>query len=316
MSLPKNVTRYIKGLMCVFENATCSILSEINNCSHDSLTRVLHGQKVCWQILLTQFIRRTFGKLQDGWLIIDDTIIPKKFARKIESVGWLFDTKIGKNILGINLVLLVWSNGKITLPLAIRVYQKDSGKSKVDLAIELLTWAKKQKIKPKFVAFDSWYPSKELLWKIKEFRWKFVTQFKSNRKLNGIPLKEIQRNPYWMMIGKISCGIRVIIVRNGKKYYATNDLSMSKKELLDAYLGRWKVEMVFRMLHSKLGLNDCQMRKFNSQLAHFYLCLFAYVALERESYDSRRSIYRIKRNCSFRFEQADNILTKLIFQSA
>ena len=120
MSLPKNAISYIKGLMCVFENATCVSLSEISNNSHDSLTRVLSGKKRCWQTLLNGFILRTFGKLQDGYLMIDDTIISKQFARKIENVAWLYDSKVGRSILGLNLVLIAWSNGKVTIPLALK----------------------------------------------------------------------------------------------------------------------------------------------------------------------------------------------------
>lgn len=316
MPLPTNVIRYIKGLLCVAEPATCLAISEISHCSHDSLTRVLNGKKFCWQTLLQNFLLRTFGKLQDGWLIIDDTTISKQFAKRLESLTWVFDTKIGQSILGINLVALVWSNGTITLPLAIRVYQKDSGKTKIDLAIELLSYARKLGIRPKFVAFDSWYAAKELFWKIKEYNWKFVTQLKSNRKLEGIPLKEIQRNPYWMMAGKIAGGLKVIVVRHGKKYFASNDLSLSKKELLADYRKRWKIETVFRLLHSKLGLDKCQARKLSAQTAHYHLCLLAYAALEREKFIQGRTAYRIKRDCSFNFQYADNLVNMLFFQGA
>lgn len=316
MSLPKNVINYIKGLICVFENATCLSLAKINRCSHDSLTRVLKGKKFCWQILLQNFILRTFGRLQDGFLIIDDTTIQKPFAKCIENLAWVFDSQIHRSILGINLVLLVWSNGKITLPLAIRVYQKKNGKTKIDLAIELIREAKRLKIRPKFVAFDSWYAAAELLKVIDNFGWKFVTQLKSNRLLDGIPLKEIQRNPYWMMEGKIAGGLKVIVVRNGKKYYASNNLTLTKKELLEFYKQRWNIETVFKMLHFKLGLDECQARKLDAQIAHYHLCLLAYAALERERFIQNQTIYAIKSDCSFNFQYADNIVNMLFFQGA
>lgn len=44
MLLPKNAISYVKGLVCVFENAACVSLPEISNNSHDSLTRVLNGK--------------------------------------------------------------------------------------------------------------------------------------------------------------------------------------------------------------------------------------------------------------------------------
>ena len=302
--------------MCVFENATCVALSEISANSHDSLARVLNGKKFCWQTLLQNFILRTFGKLQGGYLLIDDTVISKQFARSIENIAWLYDSKIGKCILGLNIVLIAWSNGDITLPLAMRVYQKKSGKTKIDLAVELIEHAKRLGIKPKYLTFDSWYAAQKIFKALTLCEWKFVTQLKSNRKLNGIPLKEIQRNPYCMTQGEISGGIKVVVVRNGKKYFASNDLEVSKKELLLAYKGRWNIETIFRMLHHKLGLDECQMRKLNSQNAHFHLCLMAYAALEQERFIRKTTIYQIKRNCSFNFQYADNILFKLLFQCA
>lgn len=316
LTLPKNAISYIRGLMSVFENATCMSLSEISKCSHDSLTRVLNGKKFCWQILLQNFLLRARGKLQGGYLIIDDTIISKVFSKRIENLAWVFDSKINRSILGLDLVLIAWSNGKLTIPLAITVYQKSNGKSRIDLACELIRYAKKIGIKPKYVTFDSWYSALQVFQTIKECKWKFVTQLKSNRLFKGVPLREVQRNPYWIMEGKIMGGLKVIVVRHGKKYFATNDLSSSKKEILSRYRGRWEIETVFRALHSKLGLDKCQARKLSAQVAHFHLCLMAYTALEVEGFIQNQTFYQMKRSCSFDSENADIILNKIFFQSA
>lgn len=97
LSLPKNAINYIKGLCCVFENANCVSLAYIAKCSHDNLTRVLKGEKLSWQTLLESFILRTFEKLQDGWLIIDDTAIAKQFAKKIENIAWILTVRLVKS---------------------------------------------------------------------------------------------------------------------------------------------------------------------------------------------------------------------------
>ncbi len=316
LSLPKNVISYIKGLCCVFENANCVSLAYIVKCSHDNLTRVLKGEKLSWQTLLESFILRTFGRLQDGWLIIDDTVIAKQFAKKIENLAWIFDSKIGKSILGLNLILIAWSNGKITIPFAFKVYQKKNGKSKVDLACELIHYAKKLRIKPKYVVFDSWYGASQIFQEIKKCHWKFVTRLKGNRILNGVPLKEIARNPYWIIEGKLNGGFKVIVVRHGAKYFASSDLALSKEEILTAYKSRWAIETIFKALHSKLGLDECQARKLEAQTAHFHLCMMAYLVLEKESFIQKTTFYQVKRNCSFNFNYADNLLNTLFFQGA
>jgi transposase len=259
---------------------------------------------------------RILGKLTGGWLIIDDAVISKTFAKKIESLAWVFDSKIGRSIVGMDIVAIIWSNGKINIPLGIRIYKPKSGKKKIDLAIDLLELAKKLKIRPLYVAFDSWYASEKLMKKIRGYSWHFVTRMKPNRKLEGIPLREIQRNPYWMMEGKISGGLKVVVVRHGKKYFSASNLKLSKQELLAQYKSRWEIETVFRMLHSKLGIDQRESRKLIAQSAHFHLCLMAYAILANEKYLTGQSIYQLKRQCSFNFKIADNILSKLNFQSA
>jgi len=316
MLLPKNVIAYIKGLMCVFENANCVSLGQASFSSHDSLTRILNNEKLSWQTLLNNFIMRIFGKLSDGWLIIDDTVISKIFSKKIENLAWVYDSKIGKSIIGLNFVALIWSNGKINVPIGIRIYRPKLEKKKIDLAIELLELAKRLKIRPLYVTFDTWYASDKFMKIIRSYKWHFVTRLKPNRKFNGVQLRDVQRHPYWIIEGKLSGGQKVIVVRHGKKYFAASNLKLSKQELLAQYKSRWEIETVFRMLHSKLGVDQCESRKLISQNAHFHLCLMAYAILKNEQYITSKSIYQIKRNCSFDFKTADNILSKLNFQSA
>lgn len=316
LSLPKNAVLYIKGLICCFENANCSSLARIVQCSHDSLTRILNERKLAWQILLTSFALRIFGKLQGGYLIIDDTVINKQFAKKIENLSWVFSSKLGKAIPGLNIVALVWSDGKTTIPLAIRVYQKSSGKTKIDLALELLEFARRLDLTPNYVTFDCWYAADKILKKIEEFSWFFITQIKKNRKIDGIQVKKKFPNPYWITQGSLSGDIKVSIVRHGKKYFITNNLSLNKEEIRTLYKGRWLVETIFRMLHHKLGIDQCQAISFNAQTSHFYLCLLSFLVLEKERLITKQTIYKLKQKCSYGFQYADYIVNTLSFQGA
>lgn len=316
MNLSKGVLNYLKGLLCVFENANCVSLAKISECSHDSLSRILNTQDLRWQILHTNFVLRTFEKLQGGYLIIDDTVISKSFAKKIENLSWVYDSEIKRCVLGLNIVTIAWSDGKITLPLAIRIYQKESKKTKIDLAIELLEYAKSLKIKADYVTFDSWYAADKLFQKINECKWIFITRLKKNRKLDKVPLNKTYQNPYWIKQGKLTSGLKVSVVRHGRKYFATNSLSLSKQEIIALYRGRWLVETIFRMLHSKLGIDECESRSLQSQSAHFHLCLMAYTVLEKEKFIVKKTIYQIKRECSFNFKKADYLLNSICFQGA
>jgi hypothetical protein len=71
-------------------------------------------------------------------------------------------------VYGVSVVLLVWTDGHSRIPLGYRVWKK-GGPSKFELALEVLSYARNRlKCKPQFVLFDSWYPSKALLTRIRD----------------------------------------------------------------------------------------------------------------------------------------------------
>lgn len=317
--MPTKIVSYIKGLLSVSEDATCTAMARVLNeeSSHDNLSRILKDKKLEWQILLSSFLLRIFGKLRDGFLIIDDTVIDKSFAKVIENISWMFCSKKNKSVLGLNIVVLVWSNGIITIPLAFKIWKKDSKKSKYDLALELLSYAKNfLKLKPKYVVFDSWYAAKKILKRLQGYKWKFVCQIKKNRKFNGVQLKLYKKYPYWMEQGTIDGSFKVLIVRNGKKYFATNDLALSKKEILDRYKTRWTIETMFRMLHDKLGFGECQARSLQAQTAHIHLCLMSFMLLEKEKQETGKTWYQLRREYRFHPKNVDYLFSKLNSQRA
>jgi hypothetical protein len=93
-----------------------------------------------------------------------------------------------------SVVLLVWTDRRIRLPIAFRVW-KQGGPSKFDLALEVLSYARNRiKCKPQFVLFDSGYPSKRLLKRIRDYGWYFVCQLKRNRCFERVPLHRYRAN--------------------------------------------------------------------------------------------------------------------------
>ena len=67
-----------------------------------------------------------------------------------------------------HITLLLWSNGYIAIPLALRVYQKSDTKkdqvTAVDLAMELLKYAKNTlQLRPEYVLMDGFYTADKML---------------------------------------------------------------------------------------------------------------------------------------------------------
>ena len=108
-----------------------------------------------------------------------------------------------------SVVLLVWTDGHVRIPLAFRVWQK-GGASKDDLALELLSYARNRlKGKPHFVLFDSWYPSKKLLKRLRDYGWYFVC---SSRSIG------VLRDALWCAISSNPPGRRQALCREASKY--------------------------------------------------------------------------------------------------
>lgn len=317
--MPTRIFTYIKGLLTVSELATCTAMARVlrDESSHDTLSRILKDQRLEWQTLLSSLLLRICGKLRGGFFIIDDTVIDKSFAKVIENLSWIFCSKKRSSVLGLNIVVLAWSNSTITLPLAFKIWKKDSKKSKYDLALELLSYARNfLHLKPRYVAFDSWYASKKILKRIQKYEWTFVTRLKKNRKFNGVQLQRYKKHPYWIGHGTIDGNYTVLIVRHGKKYYATNDLELSKKEICHRYYTRWNIETMFRMLYDKLGLQECQARSLIAQTAHIHLCLMSFILLEKEKQETGKTWYQLRRDYRFHPQKVDCLLSKLNFQCA
>src|SRR5918911_1345519 len=270
--MPEPLWIYLMALLYFTNITTCLAMSDaFDSASHDQLTRMLQGT---WSghTLLNLALRLLFT-VAGGYLILDDTVVEKPYARLLGEAAWVWSSKQRKVVFGVSVVLLVWTDGQVRIPLAFRLWHK-GGPSKFALALELLSYARNRlRCKPQFVLFDSWYPSKPLLKRIRDYGWYFVCQLKKNRRFNGRPLRAYRRHPYWAEIGWLSGGLKVLVVRHGKKYYATNRLMLPAAEVRRLYRIRSQIEEVIRVCKDQLGLTGCQARSERAQLHHVTCCV-------------------------------------------
>jgi hypothetical protein len=297
--MPELLWLYLTALLYYRTSVSCVALAEaLETVSHDRLTRLLQAD---WsgQTLLELAIRTLFV-WQRGYLIIDDTVLAKPFATAIEGLAWVFSSQEHKPVYGLSLVLLVWTNGALRIPLGLRLWRK-GGPSKHELALDLLSYARNRlRCRPDYVLFDAWYPSRRLLKRIRDYRWYFVCRLKKNRRFNGHALRHHRRHPYWAECGWLTGGLKVLVVRYGAKYYATNRLTLPVAEVRRLYGIRAQIEEVIRVCQDQLGLSGCQVRSARAQLHHLSCCLAAFCVLERERHDRHLSVYKLKRLLSFK----------------
>ena len=142
---------------------------------------------------LEKYITKLNIDWAQGWLMIDDTVIEKPFAKNIECSYWQYSSKNADFITGISLTVLLWSDGKQNIPIQFMLYEKDleekAIKTKNEFALESLQYALKLGIRPYKVCFDSKYSSSKLLNWLDNNNLTYYSQLASNRSFNGQQLK-------------------------------------------------------------------------------------------------------------------------------
>jgi hypothetical protein len=231
-----------------------------------------------------------------GWLIIDDTVVAKPFSQKLEALSRHWSSSDGCYLTGINCVLLIWTDGDTRVPVAIRIYEKSSGRSKLDLAAEMLQQVHRR-LKPhvSYVLFDSWYAATALLKHIRRLGWQWVTRLKSNRQVNGTRVDTFFRYRYGHAIVHLSHGEQALVVKHESAFLASSDCSLTRQQLRSLYKQRQWIEELFKILKSHLSFESCSARSLTAHRAHLHLCLLAFSRLEAERLrHGIETIYRLR----------------------
>jgi hypothetical protein len=119
----------VAGLCVLSKKPTArSIAATLGVVSHDALTRML--LHACWNTtllmdaLLTQAMVLTTGTTLPSFLILDDVVIPKPFARWIAAAYWDWDHAAGRKVFCHRIVVVVWTNGVLVIPIAFALWHK------------------------------------------------------------------------------------------------------------------------------------------------------------------------------------------------
>ena len=192
--MPELLWLYLTAVLYDRTSASCVALAEaLETISHDRLTRLLQGDWSGQRLL--ELALRTLCVWERGYLIIDDTVIPKPFAAAIAGLAWVFSSRDRTPVYGLCRVLLVWTEGTLRIPLGMRLWRK-GGPSKYELALAWLSHARNRlRCPPDFVLFDAWYPSRALLKRIRDYGWYFVCRLTKNRRFHGHALRLHRRHP-------------------------------------------------------------------------------------------------------------------------
>jgi putative transposase len=285
---------YLMSLLYRNTRTSCVSLAQLSvHRSHDTLRRVLY-QKVPWSRRLWEcFTQRLVHT--DGYLIIDDTSW-ERFTRVAEAVSWVWSSSVGKPVWGMQVVLLLWTDGKWKVPLGIRIWHK-GGPSKVELAIGLLRQARRRGLQPAYVLCDSWYAAAQILNLLDAWGWRYVMRLKSNRKFGEHSLRTTWPHRYGHARGELR-GVEhpVLVVKDGRRYWGTNETTLTPREVKACYSHRQQIEETFRLLKQELGWGRCSCQKQQAQWAHLHLGLYALILTQQTAFAHNTTIYACRQS--------------------
>lgn len=288
---------YIIALINHIGKASAASLSRtLEKYSHDFFTDILkrdwEGEK-----LLRYSIQR-IHPLTAGWLVIDDTWLPKCFSAISEFVSKVYSGKHKRPMWGMSVVMLLWTDGKWRIPLDIRVWLR-GGKTKPELALEMLSTVRnKLRWKPRWVCFDCGYAAASIMKRIHAYGWVFICGVPKSRRIDGVALSHFKHQGYWNGCGEAWYGQKLKFIRVKDRFYACNRLLWNRKTILGAYSGRVIIEEVFRILKQTGGWIGCQSQNYADYQRHLYLCLVHFLVLEatRIQEFNGKTIYQIRQN--------------------
>ena len=307
--------QYVEFLVSTPANYTCSYLANhLEGVSHDTVTDFLQKSRFTARNLwgLAQYM---IDDSEISYLIIDDSVQEKRYAKAIELVKRQYSGNAHGIVKGINVVNLVHVsklNGE-SHPIDYRIYAPEhDGLTKNDHFREMLEHAFFDKeIKAKKIVFDAWYASKENLKYIHRKQRFFVTTLKSNRlvslsKDTGyqhldtiVWTQETLHTGILVKLKEVPFQVRLfkIVATNGDiDWVITNDLdSYLNSQIIQQEHGvGWKIEELHRELKQLTGIEKCQCQQARSQRNHIACCYHAWLSLKAKARELKITLYQAR----------------------
>ena len=284
--------------------------------SHDMINRYLAGDcippRLVWENVTPYLVQ-----VEEGYVIFDDTVLDKQYARSIELVRRQYSGNAHGVINGIGVVTCVYVNPNLDRFWIIdyRIYDPEGdGKTKLDHAKEMLSLVVYQKhLLFQAVLMDSWYATKTLMLHIEGLGKTYYCPLKTNRRVddsNGAePFQRID-NLVWTQT-ELNAGKRIKIrgfPKNHKvklfrvasstgrtDYVVTNDLAQNDTSVVQqACNWRWKIEPFHREAKQLTGLERCQCRLARIVRNHIGCTLLVWIRLQAIAYQTGQTIYQVK----------------------
>jgi hypothetical protein len=219
------------------------------------------------------------AKAHPGYLVIDDTKNPKygllHLAKKLKILS------NGATRTGYEVLLLLWVvPGMGRFPLGFALSHKGTH-SPAELALQGMGILRNRyDLRPKAILADGAFSTDATLKRLTDYGWTLVMRGRNNRSVSGSAVKRLIPRGYGETEGFLKNGVKLKIVRDRKHFIFCNRMMLERQAIQALYRLRWKIEEVFRVLKSGIGLGGCQQHSMRAQGIFVSACLLLFSCLE------------------------------------
>ena len=283
--------------------------------SHDKINRYLAGDRLrprhVWEA-----VKPHLEPTPEGYVVFDDTVIDKRYAKKIALAKKQYSGNARGTINGIGIVSCVYVNPVLDRFWLIdyRIYDLQSdGKTKLDHVQDMLSVL----VNSRNVAFstllmDTWYATKSVMLHIESLCKVYYCPMRCNRHVDDSnatrPYQRIDAL-VWSAL-ELQSGKRIKIrgfpkhhkvkvfrVASDRRtdYVVSNDLSQSDTSVAQtACAWRWKIEHFHRETKQLTGLEKCQCRLPRIVRNHIACAFSVWIRLMRQAHETGQTLYQVK----------------------
>lgn len=314
-------------LLSTSPRKSCEAMAIVAKTSGDKLCRILKEKTITMHDLIGLAKKVLVGK--KWYLIIDDTIIEKIYAKVIEGACDNFDSSDGSTYRSLCSITAVLTDGKTVIPVDQALwlsaeFAEGEYKKKWEIAHELIAKIRAE-IPIHMLIADGLYATENMLNKCLSLGIFFEMRFHSNRvieyKGNKVAIRDLAdlqltgrrgartkcgmwkgMKLYFTSVKRTSKSGRITVV------YQVSNFKASAREHKQIYGFRWGIEKFFRSAKQHLGLNHCQAQSQIAQENHIMNVFFAYslLQIERKKFSLENVEAALKR---LKSKNYDNVMT-------
>lgn len=290
-----NKTYLIALLLSTSVRKTCESLGrEINLCG-EKISKLLDQQPLSLKERIES--AKKIMKCNNPYILIDDTIIDKRYSQRIEGTSDNFSSSEKVVIRSLCSVVGMLSNGKVAIPVHQEIWTslemgKENYATKTQLAQRIIANIREY-TEIGVVIMDGLYATQTMIQWCIGHGIKFEMKFASNRKIavnnQSFKIRDCSlfklkgyRTERTIKASWKEINLYFTAIKRWNKYgestiiYQVSNYKTSAWQHKKLYVYRWNIEKFFRTAKQHLGLKDCQSLKLEKQKNHILNVFAAY----------------------------------------